>query len=359
MSKSFWSALIILAVTPVIAAAQGNIAVNPAYRRAQDLVNDGNPTAGRAVIDSMLSVATQGTNEYAEGIYWRAVLAATAADAEMDYRRIVVDYPQSPRVEDALIRLSQLEIARANYDGAIRHLNTLITEHPESPSRARAGYWLARAMFDKNDIPGGCSATSDALARTSEGDAELRNQITYLNQRCAGVAVNTQAQATVPQATSQPTTAPAATPPLPVQSSPPSTVTPPVKPPASQPDVVLPDATAAPQRDTVTTKTPGMVKAPAIVKPVLKPAPEPATTADKATGSGKFSVQIAAYNVKSQAVAMVAKLRKRGYEARVDGEKAPFRVRIGRYATSGQASAVQRSLKAKQIDGFVVQADTQ
>ena len=102
-----------------------------------------------------------------------------------------------------------------------------------------------------------------------------------------------------------------------------------------------------------------MMKAPPIVKPVLKPAPEPATTADKTAGSGSYSVQIAAYNVKSQAVAMVAKLKKRGYEARVDGDKAPFRVRIGRYSTAGQASAVQRSLKAKQIDGFVVQADTQ
>ena len=103
-----------------------------------------------------------------------------------------------------------------------------------------------------------------------------------------------------------------------------------------------------------------MVKAPAIVKPVLKAAPQPAPATDKATPSGgNYSVQIAAYSGKSQAVAMVAKLKKRGYEARVDGEKAPFRVRIGRYATAGQATAVQRSLKAKQIVGFVVQADTQ
>jgi cell division septation protein DedD len=348
MSKLFWSALI-LVVVPVVVAAQGGAVINPAYQRAQALVNDGNPTAGRAVIDSMLSVAAQGTNEYAEGVYWRAVLAATAADAEMDYRRIVVDYPQSPRVEDALIRLSQLEIARANYDGAIRHLNTLIAEHPQSPSRARAGYWMARALFDKNDIPGGCTATSDALARTSDDDAELRNQITYLNQRCAGVAL------TAPQATSQQPTAATPPPAPPVQNPPASTP----KPSAPLPDPVLPGLVVAPQRDTITTKTPGMVKAPPMVKPVLKPAPEPARTAEKTTGSGNYSVQIAAYNVKSQAVAMVAKLKKRGYEARVDGDKAPFRVRIGRYTTAGQASAVQRSLKAKQIDGFVVQADTQ
>jgi cell division protein FtsN len=70
-------------------------------------------------------------------------------------------------------------------------------------------------------------------------------------------------------------------------------------------------------------------------------------------------VQIAAYNVKSQAQAMAAKLKKRGYEARVSGTSAPFRVRIGHYATQAQASAVIRSLKAKQINGFVVKAEAQ
>ena len=70
-----------------------------------------------------------------------------------------------------------------------------------------------------------------------------------------------------------------------------------------------------------------------------------------------YSVQVAAYNVKKQAEAMVTKLRKRGYEARVSGNSAPFRVRIGHYVTEAQADAVKRSLKAKQIDGFVVKAE--
>ena len=74
-------------------------------------------------------------------------------------------------------------------------------------------------------------------------------------------------------------------------------------------------------------------------------------------GEGGYTVQIAAYNVKSQAQAMVDKLKKRGYDARVSGASAPFRVRIGRYPTQAQANAVLRSLKAKQIEGFVVKAE--
>jgi cell division septation protein DedD len=334
---------LVAAMIPAISTAQETAVVNPVYKRAQTLVNDGNATAGHALVDSMINVANPGSNDYAEAVFWRAVLAGIAADAEMDYRRIVVDYPRSPRVEDALIRLSQLEIARANYDGALRHLNTLITDYPQSPSRARAGYWMARALFDKNDIRGGCVATADALARTSGDDVELRNQITYLNQRCAGVDLTPPAPVAVVS-------------PPPVKTTPPDTST------KIAPSRVLPEKTAVDSVKIQRANAPTPITKPVPVEPRQTEEPQtvkrPTETPKSATGA-VYSVQIAAYNVKSQATAMVAKLKKRGYEARVDGSAAPFRVRIGKYATQAQASAVQRSLKAKQITGFVVQAETQ
>ena len=90
-----------------------------------------------------------------------------------------------------------------------------------------------------------------------------------------------------------------------------------------------------------------------------KSVPAKPVPADEGSSSGEWTVQIAAYNVKSQAQAMVAKLKKNGYEARVSGTAAPFRVRIGHYATQAQATAVMRSLKAKQMNGFVVKAESQ
>ncbi|MEO8192315.1 MAG: SPOR domain-containing protein [Gemmatimonadales bacterium] len=333
----------ILVLGSGVAQSQGTTGQNPVYRRAQTMVNDGNAAAGRALIDSMISVAAPGSNDYAEAIYWRAVLAATAADAEMDYRRIVVDYPSSPRVEDALIRLAQMEMARANYDGALRHLNRLAVEHPQSPARGRAGYWTARVLFDKNDIQGGCAAIVDALARTSETDTELRNQINYLNQRCAGVVL----------AGPTPTPSPVTPAPTVIPLSPPVrdtgvAVTVAAVPPAARPPVD--SVKAAPVKPAPVAKTPPSIVKDAEPAATVVPPPGPST-------GNLWSVQVAAYNVKSQADAMVAKLKKSGYQARVDGTSAPFRVRIGKYGTQAQASAVQRSLKAKQITGFVVQAD--
>ena len=65
MLKAFWIGVAI-ALTPVISGAQTVAAVNPAYRRAQTLVNDGNAAAGRALVDSMIAVAAPGSNDYAD-----------------------------------------------------------------------------------------------------------------------------------------------------------------------------------------------------------------------------------------------------------------------------------------------------
>jgi cell division protein FtsN len=347
MSKMFWVAVCF--VMPAVATAQ-TASDSAAYKRAQTLVNDGNATAGRAIVDSLLAQARAGSPAYAEGLYWRAVLSPTAADAEMDYRRIIVDYSVSPRVEDVLLRLAQLELARADYDAALGHLNRLTLEHPAGASRARAGYWTARVLFEKNDIPHACAANADALARTTENDTELRNQITYLNQRCAGVVLTPQGTvqtATTDSTTSSTVSAAPTPPPPPAPVSPPANTTkPPMKIPStprdSKPSVLRDDLPAAPKTTTVNTAAP------------------PTRAAPSASSSeAGYSVQIAAYDVKSQADAMVAKLKKRGYEARVSGTAKPFRVRICHYPTEAQANAVMRSLKAKQINGFVVKAETQ
>jgi cell division protein FtsN len=332
-------------LVPSFAVAQTN-ADSAAYKRAQQLVNDGNAVAGRALVDSTIAKAAAGSNAYAEGLYWRAVLAGTAADAEMDYRRIIVDYPLSPRVEDVLLRLSQLELARADYDAALQHLNRLVSDHPTGPARARAGYWMARVLFEKNDVPRACAANADALARTADSDTELRNQITYLNQRCVGVAL------------ASPAPAPSTQPARPDSSVVVAKTEAAAPPPPPSP----PPAPVAPTGSTVkATKPPMKLPAspndskPSVIAETL-PKSAVAKTPAESSESGGYSVQIAAYNVKSQADAMVSKLRKNGYEARVDGKVAPFRVRIGRYGTQAQATAVLRSLRAKRMDGFVVKA---
>jgi cell division protein FtsN len=99
---------------------------------------------------------------------------------------------------------------------------------------------------------------------------------------------------------------------------------------------------------------------PSIVDPSKAPKavaekPEAKRNTPASPGSG-YSVQVAAYTQKAQADKLAASLSKRGYSARVDGSVAPFRVRIGRYKTEGDAEAALKKLKSKHMDGFVVRA---
>jgi cell division protein FtsN len=89
-------------------------------------------------------------------------------------------------------------------------------------------------------------------------------------------------------------------------------------------------------------------------KPTLvDPAKAPKATVSR---GAEYSVQVAAYSHKPEADKLSATLSKRGYAARVDGSTAPFRVRIGRYASEREAEDALKKIKASHMEGFVVRA---
>jgi sporulation related protein len=85
-----------------------------------------------------------------------------------------------------------------------------------------------------------------------------------------------------------------------------------------------------------------------------------ASTPDpRATASGtEFSVQAAAYTARQDAVSLVNNLKGRGLDARVVGTKAPYRVRIGRYATKAEASEALARMKPSGAGWIVVEAES-
>jgi cell division protein FtsN len=346
--------------------------IDPVFVRAQALVSDGNGVAGRALIDSVIAKTPPGAPLYPEALFWRASLATNAADAESDYKHIVVDYPLAPKAEDALLRLAQLELARGDRDGALGHLQRIPRDYPRSKSLARASYWTARVLFEKNDVPNACAANANALAQADQSEVELRNQIQYQGQRCpAPAAVAAVSPTTTPASSGNPTSSVTASP-APVSS------------PATSPSVAPVEKAKVESVDTVAPRVPTASTTPRTVAPVQRPAPpteandakpsivdpkKSPTTAPKpavekpvtkpnpsVSHRSGYSVQVAAYTTKAQADKLVSTLTNRGYAARVDGSAAPFRVRIGRYATTAEAEDALRKIKARHMDGFVVKA---
>lgn len=76
----------------------------------------------------------------------------------------------------------------------------------------------------------------------------------------------------------------------------------------------------------------------------------------RAAVKGKWSVQLAAYGTRDDALALVKKLAKRGIDARVTPEK-PWRVRIGHYVTRAEAADVAQQFSTKKSKALVVVAE--
>lgn len=376
------------------AGAQTAAVDSTPYVRARDMVSNGEVEQGRQLVDSLLKAASTGTPQYAEGLYWRAVTSQNARDAERDYRQVVVDYPLSARVPDALLRLGQLEAARGDRDAALQHFQRIVLEYPDSPRRPEASYWVANTYLSRNDLQRGCTANADALARVTSANVELKNRIDFQQLRCRGIQLKgapapvvASAPSSVP--TSVPTSVPApvaekrtsSTREVPVAES---RVGSPVaadtssasaESAATASTATTNDATGAAHAERVSAttapKTARSTKVTAQPKPVTTSgvansanatsAAEsttrvPSSRANTTTTTGRgYVVQVAAYTSRAQADALAARLRARGYASHVDGDSAPYRVRIGHYRTRADAAAELKQLKARKIDGFITE----
>jgi cell division septation protein DedD len=280
------------------AQARPASAADSVFQRARLLVAGGNGAAGRVLVDSMLTVAAPDTPAYAEALYWRASLAATSADAESDFRRVLVEYPLSPRAGDALLQLAQLEVARGDRASAITHLERFLLENPRSPERPRTTLLLVRLTFEQNEPQVGCVFLSRVLSEVPDSDVELRNQLGYYSPRCAAVDTTRVAEVAAP-----------------------------------------PDSA---KRDTAAT-APRESKAGKAAK----------ETKEASEAKGRYTLQVAAYNTRGEADRLAQRLKVRGIDVRVVGSGKLFRVRVGHYETHAAATAAQRELKAKKIDAFV------
>lgn len=93
------------------------------------------------------------------------------------------------------------------------------------------------------------------------------------------------------------------------------------------------------------------------------PVAQPADTAALATDpvgtatDREFSLQVAAYSSRRDASDMAARLKARGFDVRVVGTRAPYRVRIGRYPTRAAATAALGRVRSSFPGAIVVEAE--
>jgi tetratricopeptide (TPR) repeat protein len=272
----------VLAPPPaVLPTAPDLTAMDSAFARARRLVVAGQTTTGRQIGDSILAATPTGTDAYGNALYGEAMLAPTADQAELDYQRIIVEYPLSPHAGDALLQLAQLERSRGDRQSAIVHLQRFLRENPGSPSQARTGLWLAQLLFEQNDDVQACGVLKTARAAAPAGDVELQNQMGFYSGRCAAALANAAA-----------------------------------------------DSTASADS--------------------IKAAAQ--------ANEGKYSVQLGAFATKAEAEKMVHALQDHRVDARVDGDRKPYRVRVGHYKTRTEAAQAEARFRKLGYPGFVTKS---
>lgn len=361
--------------------AQGTATVDQAVGRARALVEAGDGRAGRLVLDSLVQQAGVASPALGELLYWRGLLAESGAEAERDWRRLLVEVPMSPRAEDALLRLAQLEQLRGRPAASRTYLERLARDFSEPASQARAHFWLAKSYFDENDRPRACGALDVVRQRVPSNAVELRAQAEDLRVRCRGVT------AVAPLGAAASTIASTETRAATVSATP-------------RRDSLVRDSTERAarlqaereqtereriererverervereraererlareqaereQRAAASAPAPATAaEAPASSPPADagRPAASPPVDATR-PASARFSVQLAAVNTRADADRLVERFRGRGIDARIDGTSAPFRVRTGYFATRALANVRLAELKAKGLDGFIAE----
>jgi cell division septation protein DedD len=253
--------------------------------------------------------------ELSRGLWYRALLTIDPTMAELDYRRLVVEFPGSEHADEALLRLAKGAEVVGDVSAARRYLDILIQDYAGSPHRIEA-----RAMRER--LP----AAGEVQARLPVVDEE--------DTRVPRAEASIRAEAPIPA------DSPAA-----ADASPPADTS--VRPDA---DTLIRDELDAVPEDV------------APEPPQVEPAPggeERAQAAEEGTpgeeepappppSAGTFTVQLGAFSTVEAARGLAERARAAGLEVRVvvvEGSDLA-RVRLGAFPSLTEAEARARTVEA-------------
>jgi cell division septation protein DedD len=287
----------ILALVGLVAFGTGPPAAlsaqTPTLERVDSLVAAADYEAARTTIEAWAAGRPGRLTgaQQARGLMLRGQLAPSPAEAEPHYLAIVLGYPIAPEAPRALLRLGQGLLMTGEPARAVGYLQRFVADYPGHPERTVGLLWLARARTATRESAAGCAAARQGLADTRDPDLVAMLRVEE-DAACAGATGGQPAQAQ----------------------------------PAARPPATVP-----------------------------APAARPATTPAAAT-TGRFAAQVGAFRQQQSVDDAVARLRRAGYEPRVAmvPGSSLIRVRVGRFATQGDAAREVARLKGNGFDAVVV-----
>ena len=195
----------------VVAASRLDAQTDARLVEALRLAQSGQVDSGRAMVRRVLASLAPGDSVYPQALLASAKIAPDASTVALNLNRIVLEYGSSGWADDALLLLTQLYFAQRDPPRTIQAAERLIRDYPDSPLRARAGFFAARAYFEMKNETRGCELIRQALDGAGQ-DVEFRNQVSFYAARCpAATAAVSPAPPPPPPGTPPPATQPADT----------------------------------------------------------------------------------------------------------------------------------------------------
>jgi cell division septation protein DedD len=112
--------------------------------RVEELALSGQAEAARDILSSWWESTFEDATriDRQKALWLRGLLTVDPDLAELDFQRLVVEYPGGPFTAEALVRLGGASEARNDLDGAERHFRTLLRDYPGSRYQTLARAWL-------------------------------------------------------------------------------------------------------------------------------------------------------------------------------------------------------------------------
>jgi len=152
-------------------------------REAVRLATEGQMDSAKVIIQSQLDALPTFSDAYAHVLYTAGLVSDTADTAERYFRRVSIEYSQSPWADRSLLRLAQLAFADGELSASRRYSDRVLLDYPTSPVRGDAAFWAGRAEFDLNNPAAGCRYMAQAQ-REAGDNIELGNRAGFHLQRC-------------------------------------------------------------------------------------------------------------------------------------------------------------------------------
>ena len=104
------------------------------------------------------------------GLWLRAILTVDPRMANLDFQRLVLEYPGGSHSDEAMLRLGLISAATEDLPRAARYFRTLVTDYPRSRLRRQAEEWLSENVVAVEEAEA-AAREEEAAARGEEAEA--------------------------------------------------------------------------------------------------------------------------------------------------------------------------------------------